>query len=264
VDALVGAGVDRKLAERGIATPPDRMWHPKHAELFAARLATRRAGANEVALSGLSPDELDQLALSLRESRFFQALFEFERPLFDRYVAALRDGYARGASLPEAIAPVKGDLDALIERIADEELPRASDRALRAFFEAILGVFRDRAAHGNGCAVLLAGIEPDDLPVAVKSPVLDAYAEVLSSARLDPPPAPRAPDAHEADLAAVVARLEVRQPGASEALDDVDAPSEERRARACVALIALYEEILALPASRSVPILRAFAEESTD
>lgn len=262
-DALVSFGVDRTFAERGAATPNETLWRPTHDEIFRARLASRHARPGEVALSGLAAEgALDRLPLLMREEPFFQALFEFERPLFDRWAAALRGGYERGESAPEALRSLMPELKAAVGRILASDLPRASNRSVRAFFGATLDRLRRPGNDGRRCSRLLGGKgAPAEGLVDGDGALLDAYAEVIASARLQPVTPPPSVGADPV-LVAAMARVEELQPGALGLFSEIGAALESSPDAACSGIILLYEELLRLPEEDGARILRWMATEA--
>jgi hypothetical protein len=261
-EALVSFGVDPSFAERGAATPNETLWRPTHDEILQARLASRHARWGEVALSGLTGEgDLDRLPLMLRERSFFQALYEFERPAFDRWAAAMRGGYERGESAPEALLPVMPELRAILGRIVGSDLPRASNRAVRAFFAATLDLLRRPGADGRRCSTFLKGrgaaaradgfTDGDDA-------LMDAYAEVIASARLAPVTIPQPVD-RDPLLLAAMARVEERQPGALALFAEIGSALESSPDAACSGILLLYEELLRLPEGDGARILRWMA-----
>lgn len=268
VERLVALGVDKAFAEQGAATPYEEMWRPSHREVFDARLATRYARDDEVAISGLSTRDLERLPLSLREAALFQVLFEFERPLFDRWVAAVRDGQARGISLVEAVKGVNPDLERFGERAISQDAPRASARTLRAFVAAMIATMReDRAAGPERCAGLLTGRRLGRAPGQAAPPrgFGDALAALVASARLEPV-APTPLDTEDPDLIEILALLEAEHPGFIDLADDPAAAARDGQEQACLlvdGIIGLYQALLELPADRGIPLLRGLLAEGS-
>lgn len=250
---LASRGVDRSIGERGAATPSSKMWHPSHEEIFGAHLASRYADAGEVALSGYTAEEVATLDLSLREDRFFQALFEFDRPIFDRVVAALREGIRDGRTEAEVLGFLEDEVGKILER----DLSRTSDRAAHAFYAAFLGAGRAlEALGGEVCADFLETGGKGGrgrLPPPAEHKLLDAVGDVMAAAALEPRPAPEIDDvAHT--LLGVYER-------AGERVQDLDVLSDDEAAAArpkeyCDAVLAVAEEIVALPPAEAGPLVR--------
>jgi hypothetical protein len=263
VDYLAGRGVDRAFAERGLAVDPEDMWYPSREEILAARLATGLASLADVALSGLDDEEIQRLPLTFRTIPFYQALFEFERPVFDRLLAALQDGYRRGTAGTEAFAPLDDDIGPLVERL----LPRASDQAARSFYAESAAVLhfaakRDPAACAEGLAagdLELAAELGSDLEGGMQQ----ALADVIQSAHLEPGAPARLEDVEEV-LEVVHERVESRSPGASELISSLEVAAKDRPAEVCRAFAIFAEEVGKLAPEEAGPLVRALAASEED
>lgn len=254
VATLRKLGIEESFARRAAATPHWDIWWPTHDELFASGMADRHARSNEVALSGVPPEDLRLVPIRLREQELFQAMFEFERPVFERLAEAMTAGHERGLSEQEALAPVVAEIAAMGERIMDDDLPRASDEALRRMFAVSAKAYgRWRTEHPDGCADALR------TPAAMRAlgdEAADALAEVLVSSRLEPVAAP-AFDPDDPVLLDALDRSEERAQGWSDVPDEGASPAQE-----CLKLegtVAFLEELLALPPAVGTPLLRAMA-----
>lgn len=243
-DYLLSRGVERSFVERGLGAPADGMWWPTREEVLRARLATRYAGPDDVALTGMPPAMLARLALFLRENLLYQTLFEFERPLFERAVVQLRTGYEVGQTEREAMGFLEYEVATLVERY----LPRTSDAAARELFVGIHSAgLQLKRTDPRGCAALLAGESSTGASVGlaqVHGNLLEALARVMIDAHNAPQPIPK-PAQVGRDIVWAVARAEHRYPGVAELLDEDEAPSREPE-RYCAGQLAVLEAILEL------------------
>jgi hypothetical protein len=254
VEFLVARGVDRGFAERGYRTPPEDIWHPARAEVLTAKLATREARPGEVALSGLSADELAKLDLALREDPMLEALYEFERPLFVRVVSALRDGYERGLSEDEALP----FLAEAFESILGRALTRTSDRAALRFFQTFAEVGRAVERLGpEHCVAFLDRGHGGVVRSVTGSrglPVMESLALVIRDAHNEPCAVPAREEVGPMVLT-VYERAGARHPGDLEA-DLDDAAERERPAAHCDAVLTVAEEIGKLGRVEAGPVVR--------
>jgi hypothetical protein len=251
---LLSRGVDRSLAARASSTPSDTLYRPSHDELFRSRLAARYAGFDEVGLSGYTADEVERLDLLLRETPLYQALFEFERPVFDRAVAALREGIRTGRTEAEALS----FFDAEAVRILGRDLPRTSDRAARGFYSSFAATGRTlRARGGAACAAYLTGgargSAAQRLPPEERDRFIQSIVDVMAGAALEPRPTPTKA-AVRVTLVGVYERARERVPG----LDVLQEPgaAAARPGEFCDATLAVADEIARLPDAEAGPLVR--------
>lgn len=254
IQYLASRGVERAFAERGQATPAEEMWHPTHEEILRSGLATRTARADEVALSGYTAADVEALDLKLRERRWFQALFEFERPLFDRVVAGLREGIREGRSEAEALP----FLDEETSRVLDRYFPRTTDAAAHGFYVAFVAAGRAAREQGDqACADYLErerargpipAIEP-----AVEERFLDAIADVVAGAALEPMHTPS-----ESEVQGTLAQVAFGLGDRAHLLDvlEDERAHAERPGEFCEATLAIAEGIVALHPAEAGPLVR--------
>jgi hypothetical protein len=199
------------------------------------------------------------LPLRLREERFFQALFEFERASFERVVQAMRDGYARGSTAREAIG---GVIEPILSRIVRHDLKRASDVVVAHFWRFSLEVGRElRRRDPELCARWLAsGAAQASVQRFGEDDVLDVLGDALSDARLSPATVPDLPAVKDV-LLGVYRRAGTRVPDLGVLEND-----DQARARPleyCDAGLEVAEEIAQLAPDVAGPLLRyLFSRES--
>jgi len=132
---FISRGVAADFLEKAYATPNESMWEPSHKELFEANLITSYPKRGEVAMSGVRPEDLDELEAELLLSNpLFLALKNHEPEIYKSMLAEIKEGFLRGMSLQE----MRVKTLPLVELAYERRLPYASDEALIAFFSVLI------------------------------------------------------------------------------------------------------------------------------
>jgi hypothetical protein len=127
-------GFDREFIDRAFSTPSSRLWRPTHRELLQWGFITGYADDDEVAVSGLGPEQVSNIEAEISKIPMCAALKTYEPDVYARLVADFRAGLQQGASREE----IKAKTTALFKTVYRKRLPHASDSAVRSFASLLL------------------------------------------------------------------------------------------------------------------------------
>jgi ATP-dependent protease ClpP protease subunit len=170
------------LIERGFNTPANEMWVPDHTTIFASNLATSYATERDVAASGITLHELDELETQLLKVSLFAAIKASYPDDYRMVIEQMRKGYLQGRDL----ADLRLSVLPTITKLYEKALPTASDSAMLAFWELLLEqalILRDISS--NQCEAYLKGdsgkFDVNGIPASLLQKEMEVGAALLRS-----------------------------------------------------------------------------------
>lgn len=259
---LEGFGLSPSFAKHANQVPPDDIWTPSVAELLNERVATEVVSPSTFAVSGLdsfeiTPEGADTL---LRGIPIYAALARANATAYQEVVDGVVEGLRRGKSASELMI----DIAPIVDRAFERTLPQTAPAVLTEYAEMMLKHLKlldleDPAAcfaylnpHRDDSQALLNKASarfptiPDDQR-KIKEDVFNSYA--IQS------PLPANNDDTNATLTKIFILLEKRLGKDAGLITKPDVPATELQ-RYCTATIAFYDEILRLPSSGRIAVLR--------
>lgn len=259
---LEGFGLSPSFAKHANQVPPDDIWTPSVAELLNERVATEVVSPSTFALSGIesfeiAPERADTL---LRGIPIYAALARANATAYQEVVDSVVEGLRRGKSASELTI----DIAPIVDRAFERTLPQTAPAVLTEYAKMMLKHLKlldleDPAAcfaylnpQRDGSQVLLNKASarfptiPDDQR-KIKEDVFNSYANQS--------PLPANNDDTNATLTKIFILLEKRLGKDAGLITKPDVPAIELH-RYCTATIAFYEEILRLPSSGRIAVLR--------
>jgi hypothetical protein len=126
-------GVSAAFVQRAFQRTGE-LWYPTPDEMRTAGFITGQAGNDEVALSGVPRNEIDNVEQMLRRDPLYAAIAESEPEVYQQIAAAVKEGFERGQSAAE----LRTRTIPLIQQVYRKRLPFASDEAVVAFVRLLL------------------------------------------------------------------------------------------------------------------------------
>jgi len=255
---FISRGVAADFLEKAYATPNESMWEPSHKELFEANLITSYPKRGEVAMSGVRPEDLDELeAELLGTSSLFLALKNHEPEIYKSMLAEIKDGFLRGKSIQDMQVKTLP----LIELAYARRLPYASDDAEIAFVNILI---EEMVFLSNRDPILCYWYVRDNtseppaswtqLPEEIRNREFETGAMIINSAASGlyyPPTEEQIQTSQEQ----IMTRL-TQEFGVDVSLLAGTADTKADKARYCEISIALFSEILKLPKKDAGSYLR--------
>lgn len=128
------AGIPRDFIARIVATPPDRVWYPKHEELLAANIITRRSFGGEIAFAATRLLTRDAVVSELKEEKAFAALAQRYPDEFEKVADETWTRIQRRQTDAEVFSAARSQMMQFYSKL----MPLASDETLRVLSQLIL------------------------------------------------------------------------------------------------------------------------------
>jgi hypothetical protein len=256
-------GVSEAFVERAFRAT-STLWYPTQEQMLAAGFITGHASVDDVALSGMSLNEIAKVEQTLRQEPLYAAIAEYEPDAYQRIAAAVKEGFQQG----QTIAELRTRTVPVIQDIYRKRLPFASDEAVIAFARLRLDQIAVLRADPDKCVAFLfpGGSSGGDFRSALGQELVTrepaVMADVIRSAATGSwrPPV----DAEVAPIqAGVFDHLRATcPPGDLEQLAHLDRPGVDPE-RTCRLCYVFYKAIADLPRDKAGPMLRyTFAGDS--
>ncbi|MGO4388565.1 hypothetical protein AB4Y85_13610 [Microvirga sp. 2YAF29] len=254
---MIEAGVPSEFVSRALATPNSTMWYPTREELVTARAATGVADNYKFAVSGWGANvgraEIEEQLLKV--GSVFAALKSARPQDFTKMVDRVTNGYLFGESEGAVIDAARAQMLPIIIQyrpLADDQTILDQGRLLLDQYKALSAVDKQL------CYEYASGVDATKNYVAyLPGPMRQREVE-LSERILKTATARETVSAKAAEpLWSIVGGQLAKRFGANEIeLLTQGNLSPSHRARYCDLAIAMYEEMLNLPMSSAVQVLR--------
>ena len=256
--------IPASFVNRALSTPPSAIWYPTTRELLDGHVITAAVNENDYAITDVSAwRDPDKLEADFAGVPVFAALKRAEPAIYQNLKESYISGIQGGVSRAEMAASVRS---AISGQILPKYLQIAPDAPLVAYWRSQLTDMRElRAIDAKYCVAFLLP-SPDTSKVAgllskeASAAELASLTVLLDTTALKPAAVPPR-DAVQGALNEAALRTERLVPGALRLIAN---PQQSARTpeKFCDAEVALYDTILALPASQAGPILRFLAAGS--
>lgn len=128
------AGIPREFIARIVATPPEKVWYPKHEELLAANIITRRSLGGEIASAATRLLTRDAVVAELKEEKAFAALAQRYPEEFEKVTDETWARIQRRQTDAEVFSAARSRMMLFYSKL----MPLASDETLLALSQLIL------------------------------------------------------------------------------------------------------------------------------
>ncbi|TLY71329.1 MAG: hypothetical protein E6K49_15640 [Gammaproteobacteria bacterium] len=256
--------IPASFVNRALSTPPSAIWYPTTRELLDGHVITAAVNENDYAITDVSAwRDRDKLEADFAGVPVFAALKRAEPAIYHDLKESYISGIQGGVSRAEMAANVRS---AISGQILPKYLQIAPDAPLVAYWRSQLTDMRElRAIDAKYCVAFLLP-SPDTSKVAgllskeASAADLASLTVLLDTTALKPAAVPPR-DAVRGALDEAALRTERLVPGALRLIAN---PQQSARTpeKFCDAEVALYDTILAMPASQAGPILRFLAAGS--
>jgi hypothetical protein len=251
----VAAGVSSPFIDRALATKNADMWRPSEADLISAGVVTKISTGDEYAIASdagrLTRDDWDK---GLQKTAAVYAVMKEKYPKsYNEILDTFLDGSTKGTPQAQIMRQARAKLSSLVKTM----LPYADDAVLIEFGRLVVDQYRAIQSQDKVSCYRFASGEGDEnivrlIPKDLLQRELEVDAQILSSARKQ-----NGPVNNEAAWDTIRAGLTLRgytakdlQLLAGKSIDPAD------YARYCDFTIALYQEVVALPAVQAGGVLR--------
>ncbi len=264
---LRARGVREDFIRRAFQTSNQDLWTPSADELLAAHFVTARPASDRVALSGSGLATAQDIERALARLPLYAALRETDPDLYMGFVLEMQRALEQGRSIAEARAAFHPKLAAL----RDQRLPFAPDATIVAFSQLMLDEWRvlqlkDPAlcfAYAVGGDGPLQEQAVAALPASLNEREVDLFAAVVRAKPTGLPLPGATADAGpaaQASLERAVERLRERYGDDVSILTRLN-DADLDKTLACGLIVALYQDLVALPAEEAGPVLRLLARK---
>ncbi len=183
-DVYERAGVPREFIARVVATPPDKVWYPKHEELLAANIITRRSFGGETASAATRLLTRDAVVAELKEEKAFAALAQRYREEFEQVADETWVRIQQRQTDAEVFSAARSRIMQFYSKL----MPLTSDETLIALNQLILEQATAlRVKSAEACVEVVfpsgkASNAPALIPAELKRRELDLVAQMILSA----------------------------------------------------------------------------------
>ncbi len=253
---MLGRGVAPAFADKVYSTPNSDLWFPPTDELFAAHVATQRATDDEFAISGIPQlPTADQLAAELDKYPAFAAIRQVEPRVFQGIMEEMRQGLAAGITMSDLQAKMRARIVPLIGKYA----PVASSEALVEYMSTQIEEIRQIGGKDpDACYGYAVGGAPINLERYVSEDVRTrdsvSLGALISTGATNPQPVPPG-SAIQQPVASVMQALRQKYDKDAELMGNLAAPGVDHT-KACIILVAFYDEIMKLNEPDRANVLR--------
>lgn len=255
---MIDAGVSSDFVARALATPNSTIWYPTLQELNAARAITGVADAYKFAVSGWGANVgRQEIEEQLTRVGSVFAAFKTARPEdFTKMVDRMTSGYLSGETEGALIDAARAQLLPIITRYR----PLADDQTILDLGRLLVDQYKALAAVDKQlCYEYASGVDAKKnyvtyLPDALRQREVELSERILRTATARQPISAKMA---EPLWDSIGTRLAKRFRA-----DDLELLTQQnldglQRARYCEMVIAMYEEILNLPANSALLVLRS-------
>ncbi|WP_372740991.1 zinc-ribbon domain-containing protein [Neptunomonas sp.] len=258
-------GVSKWFIDKALSIPSNELWKPTQAELLDANIVDKVVDPNDFALSGFA-DWRDQKKIDdiLTSTPALKSVSEYDPSFYQSISDLVFEGMQAGKSLNELKLEVRSHL---LPRVINRYLPVAPNEELAAYWSTQIAEMKYLEKQSPKYCVEFAyqDIYPTLLdyssivPKHLTDSGLQALAEVIEGAALRPVRNESTTQA-EKDLAEAALLLMIKDEEYIQAISNPEKYTNKPDIL-CQSIVALYEQILALPPHRAGPVLRYMMEE---
>jgi hypothetical protein len=258
---MQSVGVSEEFISRVLATPPEQMWYPSFEEMFRNGVVTSRSYGERFA-SSIPDADLDAMIENLGALPLYRTIREFEPEAYTKmmndFATAIRSGKSEG----EAIALVWQTIDSLMKKYLEAASDEAVLELLRDDWIAILRNYKD--SNSQACLAAL-GAPGATINVARALPDLVTSNRASINERIMRSGASKIPvridtKAADDDFGRIFNALEARYGNDLQLLNE-ESKWMDNSHKVCDMLLAMYEQIAALPKRRAANVLRSLEVE---
>jgi hypothetical protein len=251
---FTAAGFAPQFIVRALATPSADMWTPSPTELLSAGVITRVSSGTDYAYSGFPPDlSKTYFFNSLAKSADVYAAIRDRLPKrYDEMVEAFRQAVVDGKTEAETIIAVQRRLAAIVSDLR----PSVADDVLVDAGNLYADQFAWMQTQGASACYQFGrtGMRPGDYPGVLAARELEIEARMVRTGGAKSDAREPSPELWRK----LFKRLSTR--GISKA--DIDMVGKDdlgnvQQSRYCAVMIALYQEIAALPAAEAAQVIKS-------
>jgi len=251
-------GIDPAFVERAFNVPSSEMWTPTHEELLRAHFVTQLAESGQVALSGITPKQIEGLEGELLKLSLFATLKRTDPELYSTFVSEMKEALLKGHSL----ADVRATFLPTLIKLRDSRLPFASNEAVADFNRLLIDQLQAiRRVNPSLCYQYSMVDDPAVaekalalIPKALTDRQYDVMALVIGTGK-GKANRPASKEAAEVELDKAIRALAADYGDDVRILADLGKTGMDE-AKACNMIIAFYSEFMKIPVTRSGPLLR--------
>lgn len=256
------AGASEQFIKRVLATPSSHMWYPTFEEMLSAGVVTSQSFGDRFATSWDAPDaQVNALIQKLGDYPGLSAIRDLEPEVWTKMTADFVSAIRSGKSEAEATAAASQGAAGLMQKY----FPTASDQALLAMRDqwiALLSKYKDK--NSRGCIAVFTGGKISFsrvFPDWDETSTLRVLEMVMRSGAATRTPIAVDERAELEDLKTVFNPL-MRQYGDDLLLLQKEDQWMDNAPRVSAMLLAMYQQIAALPDKRSANLVRYLVTSS--